>query len=120
GFAVPSEPWYGDPGIDIPMGPNTDPGIVRKIDCPPISNNPLETSEGPVRYADGVVQLRFTDIRSTGFGTSYGQSRSWTNGPGYALNSDMGSWVEAGLPSVIADGDSYAVLSNGTTAYFFD
>ncbi|HEY8503636.1 MAG TPA: hypothetical protein VIL46_03585, partial [Gemmataceae bacterium] len=42
-----------------------------------------ETSEYPVRYADGVVRMGVTDLAAQGFGLPWGHSRSWTNWRGY-------------------------------------
>jgi RHS repeat-associated protein len=82
-------------------------------------------SETGVRYADGAVQLGTADLSSAGFGTAWGQSRSWSNGAGYAAGSDNGNgWVDAQVPHLLqADGstsNSLALLSNGTTARYFD
>src|SRR5437588_362459 len=51
------------------------------------------TSEAPVRYFDGVVSMVMPDLASFGFGTPWGQTRSWTNGPGYATQGVNGNGV---------------------------
>ena len=82
-------------------------------------------SSNPVRYADGVVQIGAADLSSDGFGVPWGQSRSWTNGPGYAAGGDNGNgWVDAQTPRLLqADGSTNTTIvavSNGTTARYFD
>ncbi|HLJ96277.1 MAG TPA: SBBP repeat-containing protein, partial [Gemmataceae bacterium] len=86
-------------------------------------------SEAGVRYFDGTVQLPSTDLQSAGFGTPWGQDRSWTNGPNYASNSFNGSgMVDSELPHLIQTNfngqtssyDTIAVISTGTNARFFD
>src|SRR5262249_22666551 len=69
---------------------------------------PAESIAHPVRYADGVVTIAETDLHSDGFGFPWGQTRSWTNGPGYAAGSDNGSgWVDTYTPHLIqADGST--------------
>jgi hypothetical protein len=85
--------------------------------------NPVPTiSKGPVRYFDGTVELATTDVSSAGFGTPWGQTRSWTNAPGYSNADFNGSgWVDSQLPSLSKDSNgTIAVLSNGTIARLFD
>ncbi len=40
----------------------------------------LGFSSGLVRYFDGTVDVATTDLQSSGFGSPWGQTRSWTNG----------------------------------------
>jgi hypothetical protein len=55
----------------------------------------LDVRGNPVRYADGVVTIAESDLHSDGFGFPLGQTRSWTNGPGYASGSVNGNgWVD--------------------------
>jgi hypothetical protein len=43
--------------------------------------------------------LAATDLHSDGFGTPWGQTRSWSNGPGYATGGDNGNgWVDTYTP----------------------
>jgi hypothetical protein len=70
-----------------------------------------------------MVELAETDLHSDGFGVPWGQTRAWTNGPGYATNSDNGNgWVDTYIPHLIqADGstnDTLILLDNGNTAYY--
>src|SRR6185437_4980878 len=55
----------------------------------------------------------------------WGQTRSWSNGPGYASGSDNGSgWVDTYTPDLIqADGstsNTLVLITNGNTAYYYD
>jgi RHS repeat-associated protein len=86
---------------------------------------PSPYTQEPVRYADGVVRIAATDLHSDGFGTPWGQTRSWSNGPGYATGSDNGSgWVDTYTPHLLqADGfdsNSLIYVANGTDAYYYD
>jgi hypothetical protein len=86
-------------------------------------NAPGGFSEGGVRYADGLVRLADSDLSSAGFGTPWGQTRTWSNGPGYALGSTLGSgWVASQLPVLLQvnGGSSLAVVSDAATARYFD
>jgi hypothetical protein len=67
-------------------GDPNEPGALDAVyDYPPKKLFvPSDSSDAPVRYADGVVTLAETDLHSDGFGFPWGQTRSWTNGPGYA------------------------------------
>ena len=84
-------------------------------------------SDGGVRYTDGTVRVNTSDLGSSGFGTPWGQDRGWTNGPGYATASVNGTgMVTSQTPYLIQAGpdatpnDSFAVVTNGTTASYFD
>jgi RHS repeat-associated protein len=84
-------------------------------------------SEAAIRYFDGTVQLMTSDLQSTGFGTRWGQDRSWTNnGPGYSSNTFNGlGWVDLQLPYLAqqipyeTDVDTVIVVSTGTNARSF-
>jgi RHS repeat-associated protein len=80
-------------------------------------------SSQPVRYFDGTVKLTTADLESDGFGVPWGQTRSWTNGPGYAAGSVNGfGTVVSQMPSLVqVSGDAtVALVTNGTTARYFD
>lgn len=97
------------------------PGDLILEDTGMLGNNPSDFSSEPVRYSDGVVQLAFTDLSSSGFGTPWGQTRSWTNGPGYSDGVNGNGWVITQLPHLVAmPGGVVAAVSNGTTARFYD
>ncbi|HEY7312113.1 MAG TPA: hypothetical protein VH643_22300 [Gemmataceae bacterium] len=86
---------------------------------------PKQSTADPVRYMDGVVTLAATDLLADGFGFPWGQTRAWTNGPGYAQGSDNGSgWVDTYIPHLIqADGstnNTLILITNGNTAYYYD
>jgi len=80
-------------------------------------------SNAGVRYFDGTIQLNVTDIASPGFATPWGQTRSFTNGPGYATNSVIGNgWVASQLPVLQRQntGGTLVLVTSGTNARFFD
>src|SRR5436305_6033891 len=82
-----------------------------------------EFSAFPVRYADGVVRFQDADLESDGFSGGWGRTRTWTNGAGYAAVSNNGSgMVIAEEPHLVPfnEGNSIAVVLNGSTAIFFD
>jgi RHS repeat-associated protein len=103
--------------------PNNGGGLVRDASGT-VGNVANPNSQGPVRYADGTVVIASTDLSSGGFGVPWGQTRSWTNGPGYADDSINGNgWVDTQLLSlqdVYGDRSVLAVITNGTTARYFD
>ncbi|MFL5241992.1 MAG: RHS repeat domain-containing protein [Gemmataceae bacterium] len=85
--------------------------------------NPMSAgfSSAGVRFADGVLQLNMSDITSSGFGTPWGQTTNWTNGPGYATGSLLGNGVIASqMPTLHQTTTSIALLSSGSNARFFD
>jgi hypothetical protein len=80
-------------------------------------------SQSGVRYADGAIQLTAPDLTSTGFGNPFGQTRSWTNMPGYAAASYVGNgWVQN--QSIFLQqqnsGNTLALVSSDANAKFFD
>jgi len=86
-------------------------------------NNPTNTSVGMVRYADGVVDLHFPDLESTGFGMPFGITRSWSNGPGYDNGTDLGfGWNINQLPTVVqVNGtNTLSIVIDGNEARTFD
>jgi hypothetical protein len=90
-----------------------------------LASGPAQNSDNPVRYADGVATIAETDLHSDGFGFPWAQTRTWTNGPGYATNSDNGSgWVDTYIPHLLqADGstnNTLILITNGDTAYYYD
>ena len=97
------------------------------VQTPPAATGPVvdESSPDPVRYADGVVTIAVTDLRSAGFGFPWAQTRSWTNGAGYAASGVNGvGWVDTYTPQLIEadgdDGNTLVVINNGTTVRYFD
>jgi YD repeat-containing protein len=78
-----------------------------------------------VRYADGVATIAATDLHSSGFGFDWGQTRTWSNGAGYATGSVNGSgWVDTYIPHLIqSDGstnNTIIFIANGDTAYYYN
>jgi hypothetical protein len=101
----------------------------RKAPCnctDPISDLPAsvpdENSQAPVRYNDGVINYRMVDLQSTGFGSTWTQSRSWTNGSSYSGNSTNGvGTVDAQMPHLVdLGGGTVGVVSDGQTMRYFD
>ena len=136
-FTEPSGENIGRLSFDAPppIPPLDDPGSDSPEDLAPIAIDPVMTastntddsiSDAQVRYFDGVVQLDTTDLQSFGFGTPWGQSRSWTNGPGYASGADNGSgMVDLNLPYLVpvfnvSFESTIAVVLSGTNALYFD
>jgi hypothetical protein len=75
--------------------------------------------------------MHATDLTSDGFGAPWGQTRSWSNTPGYAavsrslgqpLSSNGNGWVDTQLPFVEPDNNfsTAIVILSGTNALFFD
>jgi YD repeat-containing protein len=117
--------------------PSTIPPQVPPIDCGCGTGSPVGTaggsapsdapsgkSEGPVRYFDGVITLSTNDLGSSGFGTPWGQSRSWSNGPGYAATVWNGNgWVLTQAPylqQVVGDDNHIVLVTDDSTARYFD
>jgi RHS repeat-associated protein len=75
-----------------------------------------------VRYADGTVRQVSRDLSSSGFGIGWGQTRSWTNGKGYAAGFNGNGQVATQQPFLISanSGATIVVVNNGTTARYFD
>jgi len=104
-----------------------DPGDLiapqRGLVTPPAGSPGSGASSYPVRYFDGVVKIVGRDLESDGYGVPWGQTRSWTNGVGYAVNTTNGNgWVVTQQP-YLRRSDAHDVvvpISNGTTARFFD
>jgi YD repeat-containing protein len=111
------------PPQDVPDDPPPCPEDDLVAEADGVDGDPIaKFSEGPVRYFDGTVEFATRDLSSEGFGTPWGQTRSWTNAPGYSSAGFNGSgWISAQLPSITQDSNgTIAVLSNGTTARLFD
>ncbi len=103
-------------------GSTNAPGTLVQAAAGNSGNLPSEQSPSGVRYGDGVVQVATADLSSAGYGVPWGQTRSWTNGPGYASQSSNGNGVvDTQLPSLIqVSPTTLAEVSNGTTAYYYD
>jgi hypothetical protein len=80
-------------------------------------------SEAGVRFADGTIQLNTSDLVTPGFGNPWGQTRNWTNGPGYvAANINGTGWVDSQMPYIQQENNNntMVLISSGTNARFFD
>lgn len=131
GFSPPN--YFGPPpdaGFDL-GGSGIDTGqfgagqpVLPMLGEGSANGNPNMFSEGPIRYADGVIQFSVTDIASDGFGFPWAQTRSWSNGTGYANGANGDGWVSSQFPTLLrtssANEDTLVVVSNGTTARYFD
>jgi RHS repeat-associated protein len=99
------------------------PGNLSKTNPANGGNVPSNKSQANVDYSDGEVQVATTDLSSDGYGTSWGQTRSWTNGPGYAARADNGNGVvDTQTPYLLAVNgvNTMAEIANGGTAEYFD
>jgi hypothetical protein len=78
-----------------------------------VAANPIsEYGSGPVRMFDGIVKIGMSELSSAGFGISWGQDLSWTNGSGYAATSFTGAGtVLAELPYLQQNSGSVALIT---------
>jgi hypothetical protein len=87
------------------------------------ANPPGQFSEGPVRWADGIVKFSTVDLESDGFGQVWGQTRSWSNAGGITPSPLNGSgWIISQLPYLILQSgvtNDILVVSNGTNVRDF-
>jgi RHS repeat-associated protein len=102
-----------------------EPGALDVVATSSTGPQTNQSTGAPVRYADGVVTIAATDLHSDEAGFAWGQTRSWSNGPGYATGGDNGTgWVNSYAPHLLqADGqtsNSLIYVVNGTTAYYYD
>jgi hypothetical protein len=107
-------------------------GPVKKAEGEAAIPVKLAYSTAPVRYFDGTVKLSTADLKSSGFGAGWGQSRSWTNTSGYTGVVTSGGSSPGGqngsgmvvsqLPFVLTNNDftSAVVVLSGSSALFFD
>jgi RHS repeat-associated protein len=122
GTAEPAQPPDNPPNTGCGCGCNTD--LIQSAPSSSGSSNSTDASQAMVRYDDGTVEMSTSDLSSAGFGTSWGQTRSWTNTPGYDAHSFNGTgMVDMQMPYVLetnGDNSTIAVVSNGYTARYFD
>jgi RHS repeat-associated protein len=82
---------------------------------------PNEFSSYPVRYVDGTTQVGGTDLGSDGFGTPWGQTRTWSNASNYTAGSSMGNgWLSSGQPYLYKDAATLTFVRDATTAAIYD
>jgi len=119
----------GDPDTSNPPPPDVPPCPCSCQGQPPLvgvpsgasGSPPKDTSAEPVRYADGVASVSAEDLTSAGFGTPWGQDRSWSNDPRYAAGSDNGNgWVDTQQPHLVPSAAGLVLLENSTTALYYD
>jgi len=127
-------PYLVSGGIIVPIVPvvydstSADPaGEIVQTAGPSQGSNPMNVgfSAAGVRYFDGTIQLTMKDLSSPGFGNPWGQTRSWTNGVGYAAGSLNGTgMVDSQLPALQQQTDSngpyLALVTSGTNSRFYD
>lgn len=104
-------------------GCSNQPGSLTQANPAASGNVPSNMSAATVNYFNGVEQLSTTELSSDGFGMPWGQTVSWTNGPGYATNSDNGNGiVDTETPHLLSINGTttLAEISNGTSAEYFD
>src|SRR5262249_4932405 len=79
-------------------------------------------SESGGRYADGNLSLEEQDLASFGFGVPWGQTRLWSNKPGYAATGANGNgWSDLELPAVeVSGGRNTVAVVDGDSARTFD
>jgi RHS repeat-associated protein len=75
-------------------GPESDPGNAG-------NNGTSNTSGYPVNYFNGAVEMNQTDLSSSGFGTNWGVSRSWSNRLGNMSNGTLGNSMVGNIPQLV-------------------
>jgi RHS repeat-associated protein len=134
----------GGSGTPLLPGGNPPPVLVADANngcssgCTP--GGPLTTAQGAdggnpaslmfssagIRYFDGAIKLNTSDLASNGFGTPWGQTRSWASNPAYApptISPNGHGWIDTQLPFLIpVNGPprSIALVTSGTDARYFD
>ena len=81
----------------------------------------LHSTIAPIRYANGLAQLSWTDLAS-GFADGWGHTRSWNNQDGFGLDAFNGSGtVVSQSPQLLQfnDEDIIIAVGDGTTARTF-
>jgi len=118
------------PGANL--GPAIPPDrAVLNFDCPPADQvpvqpptplaNPAPTTIKPVRYADGVNLVVAPGLASAGFGAGWGTTLSWSNNVSYSVGTAAGNgWVAAEQPRLYRTGSSVYLVTDATSAYFYD
>ncbi len=137
GFRYVGVPPYATTGslsVEIYCGRLLPPPVPPACNCSQnsglIDSSPSGTggdspdgfSSGPVRYADGTMSTGATDLSSAGFGVGWGQTRTWTNNPGYEPTGVNGTGVvDTQLPYLLqGDNGTLVVVRSGTSALYFD
>jgi hypothetical protein len=79
-------------------------------------------SPAGVRYFDGQVNITSTDLSSDGFGSTWTQTRSWSNGTPPSSYNGTGM-IDTNRPSLLnpnGDNSEIVLVSNATDARFFN
>jgi len=83
--------------------------------CPPAG----ETSEGPIPYFNGEIQLAFDDVQASGRGILSRFRRRFSN-RSLHHDEDMGAgWILTSLPSLLENGDSSLTVRRGPGNHLF-
>jgi hypothetical protein len=120
------------PFCDNQSGSNApSPTPIQEADGTAMISAQDQASQAPVRYFDGTVLLTSTDLSSDGFGKGWGQTRGWSNSPGYApidlttnrpRSFNGRGMVDGQLPYVLANNNftTAIVVTSGSNATYPD
>jgi hypothetical protein len=81
-------------------------------------SSPSVYSPAGVRYADGQINITGTDLSTDGFGSSWNQTRSWSNGSAPSSNNGT-SWIDMDRPYLLNSYGEIIVVSSATDARYF-
>jgi RHS repeat-associated protein len=85
-------------------------------------SSPSVYSPAGVRYFDGQINITSTDLGTSGFGSFWNQTRSWSNGSPPSSNNGT-SWIDMDRPYLMdpnGNQKQIIVVSSATDARFFD
>lgn len=90
--------------------------------CSGSDSNPAPTSANPIRYSTGDVVLSATDVRTAGYGRSWGHSRSYANRLTFNYNAGNGvNWqIKEWSYLYFATADTIAVMRQANETLWFD
>jgi hypothetical protein len=140
-YTTVSVSWYdtqsGGASTTVDVNVIADPAAAVPPDCgcsgpgsliqdvPAAKGNPAPMADEGVRFADGVTQVKASELSSAGFGVPWGQTRSWSNGPAYSAGGVNGNgWSDTQLPYLSTatppDVSSVVVFTGGSAARYYD
>ena len=73
----------------------------------------------PIAWSNGQPIISDTDIDSSGFGQTFGQTRSWTNNRDGAYTNGDG-WTSSNAPYLVISSNSIAAVFDANTQEWFD
>lgn len=91
------------------------------VDCPSC-DGPARSSDHPIRYGSGEILLQATDLITSGFATTWGHSRTYSNRLSYSENLGNGyNWVVQQWPYLVIKflGDVTVMGIRPSVAYSF-